>query len=248
MDWEKEYLDAVLVPSGLFIMFSYHVFLLYRCLRLPHTTVIGYENHHKSAWVERMMQADTRNIPLALQVISGNTSAATVMSSVCIALSSLIGAWIGSSSKNTVMSGIIYGDTRQSTVFFKYISLLTCFLVAFASFVQSARYFVHANFLISVPDTDIPVKYVQSAVIMGSSFWSVGHRSLYFATTLLLWIFGPIPMFVCSVIMVLLLNFLDTNSTPLHQYSSPTYTNQQLLIKRVGEQITTSVATDVELH
>lgn len=54
--WRKENLDIVLVPVSLLIMFGYHLFLLYRYLRLPKTTVIGYENYNKRAWVERMMQ------------------------------------------------------------------------------------------------------------------------------------------------------------------------------------------------
>ncbi|KAM0945916.1 hypothetical protein DsansV1_C09g0089261 [Dioscorea sansibarensis] len=57
---DRRYIDIVLVPSGLVIMFGYHLFLLYRILKLPHTTVVGYENHNKLAWVERMMQVGTK--------------------------------------------------------------------------------------------------------------------------------------------------------------------------------------------
>uniref|UniRef100_A0A0A9DYV4 Uncharacterized protein n=1 Tax=Arundo donax TaxID=35708 RepID=A0A0A9DYV4_ARUDO len=46
----------------------------------------------------------------------------------------------------------------------------------------------------------------------------MGLRALYFATTLLMWIFGPIPMFACSVLMVVILHMLDSNSLPLHQH------------------------------
>jgi Protein of unknown function, DUF599 len=53
---DKGSIDLVLVPCGLAIMFVYHLMLLYRVLRYPHKTVIGYENHNKRAWVERMMQ------------------------------------------------------------------------------------------------------------------------------------------------------------------------------------------------
>lgn len=56
MVWKKEYLDLILVPTGLLIMLCYHLFLLYRCLRHPETTVIGNENHCRKAWVERMLQ------------------------------------------------------------------------------------------------------------------------------------------------------------------------------------------------
>jgi hypothetical protein len=52
----KESMDLVLVPCGLAIMVGYHLLLLYRILRHPHTTTIGYENHNKLAWVQRMAQ------------------------------------------------------------------------------------------------------------------------------------------------------------------------------------------------
>lgn len=215
MSFDKETLDLVLVPSGLAIMFVYHLFLLYRILRFPHTTVVGYENNNLKAWVARMLKASPNEISLALNVISNNMSESSTLASVSIALSSLIGTWIGSTSK-VFMSQVIYGDTSQSTSSVKYISLLVCFLIAFTLFIHSARYFVHATYLLSTLDSDVPVSYVQTAVLRGSNFWSMGMRALYFATTLLMWIFGPIPMFVSSVFMVAALHVLDTNVTPLH--------------------------------
>lgn len=221
MGFQKEYLDLVLVPSGLLIMFAYHLFLLYRYLNRPHTTVMGFENNDKIAWVERIMQIDKRDVGVALSVISTNTSAATFLASVSLTLCSLIGAWIANSSEEFLQSELIYGDTRPSTMSIKYITLLTCFLLAFSCFVQSARSFVHANYLISTPDSNIPVKNVEVAVIRGGDFWSLGLRALYFALDLLLWFFGPIPMFVSSIVMVLALHYLDTNTTLLHQHRSP---------------------------
>ncbi|KAB2605567.1 hypothetical protein D8674_005284 [Pyrus ussuriensis x Pyrus communis] len=206
MVWKKEYLDLILVPTGLLIMLCYHLFLLYRYLRHPETTVIGNENHCRKAWVERMLQVDAKDRGMSLAVISSTTTAANFLASTSLALSSLIGAWIGNSSHNVFTSSITYGDTSPTLVSVKYISILACF------------YFVHANFLISMPDSDIPQEHVEKAVISGGLFWTLGLRAIYFATTLLLWIFGPIPMFVCSVTMVLVLHRLDSNSTPLHQF------------------------------
>lgn len=54
--WEKEHLDLVLVPLGLLLMFGYHLVLVYRYLKYPQNTVIGYENHNKRAWVRKMFQ------------------------------------------------------------------------------------------------------------------------------------------------------------------------------------------------
>ncbi|KAK2638909.1 hypothetical protein Ddye_026704 [Dipteronia dyeriana] len=235
MVWRKEYLDVVLVPSGLLIMFGYHLYLLYRCLKFPHTTVIGYENHSKKAWVEKMLQLEAKDRNLALTVINGTVSASTFLATTSLALSSLIGAWIGSSSHNIFTNILIYGDTSTSVVSIKYISLLICFLLAYGSFLQCVRCYVHANFLISMPNTDVPVSCVQKSVISGSLFWSVGLRAIYFATTLLFWIFGPIPMFAASVIMVMVLHILDSNSTPLHQYGPA---NRHNLFRKIGDEIT----------
>ncbi|XVF25733.1 hypothetical protein REPUB_Repub13aG0239200 [Reevesia pubescens] len=215
MSFRKESLDLVLVPAGLLIMFAYHIILLYRYLYRPHTTVIGFENHDKEAWVERADKDDIKN---ALTVIGSNTSAATFLSSVCLTLSSLIGAWLGNSSNNVFQGDLIFGDTRPSTMSIKYICLLTCFLLAFSCFVQSARLFVYANYLITTPNCVVPIDSVKTAVITGGDFWSLGLRALYFAIDLLLWFFGPIPMFACSIVMVFILHFLDTNTKPLHPH------------------------------
>ncbi|CAK9152558.1 unnamed protein product [Ilex paraguariensis] len=223
-------------------MFGYHLFLLYRYLRLPHTTVIGFENNDKKAWVERIMQVDNKDVGTAVTVITSNISAATNLATISLTLCSLIGAWVANNSK-IFQSELIYGDTRASTMSIKYIGLLICFLLAFSCFVQSSRSFIHANYLISTPDTDIPVEYVELAVIRGGDFWSLGLRALYFATTLLLWFFGPIPMFATSVSMVFLLHLLDTNTTPLHPHRS--LRKQKQPVKRVEEQVT-GVAMSVE--
>ncbi|PIN15723.1 hypothetical protein CDL12_11619 [Handroanthus impetiginosus] len=219
--WKEEHLDFVLVPCGLLIMLAYHLFHLHRCVNLPQTTVSGYENHNRRAWVARILQVEAKERGPALTAIGSNLSAASSLASISLALCSLIGAWIGSSYNNDYITSRIYGNTSATIIYLKYIGLLSCFMIAFACFVQAQRCFVHANFLISMPNCEMPVAYVEGAVISGSNFWVVGLRSLYFAINLLLWIFGPIPMFVCSVITVVMLYFLDKNAAPLPEYNQP---------------------------
>lgn len=177
-------------------------------------------------------QAYKRNVSTALSVIQSNTTTATFLASVSLTLCSLIGAWIANISNIFFQSQLIYCDTSPNTISIKYICLLTSFLVAFSCFVQSARHFVHANYLISTPDSFIPVSSVEIAVIRGGDFWSLGLRALYFALDLLLWFFGPIPMFICSVVMVLVFHYLDSDSRPLH--SNQYRWNQFQMGKRGG--------------
>ncbi|PPD83067.1 uncharacterized protein [Gossypium hirsutum] len=219
MGWSKEYLDIVLVPAGLFILSVYHVFLLYKYLKFPETTAIGFENHFRKAWVERMLQVEAKDRGLSLTTINSTISASTFLATTSLALSSLIGTLLADSSHQKLFkNSLIYGNTSSYINSVKYITLLICFLVAFGSFLQCVRSFVHACFLISMPNAVIPMSYAQKAVIRGSACWSIGLRAIYYATVLLLWIFGPIPMFAGSLIMVLVLHLLDTNVTPLHQF------------------------------
>ncbi|KAF3676077.1 putative receptor-like protein kinase HSL1-like [Capsicum annuum] len=138
---------------------------------------------------------DKKNIDTALNVLGSSLNGATFLASISLSLSFLIGAWMANNS--VFSSELIYGDTRLETM---------CF--------------IHANYLISTPDTDILVSYIYLVVIRGGDFWSLGLRALYFATPLLLWSFGPIPMFATSIGMVFLLHYFDKNKKQLHRHRS----------------------------
>ncbi|KAF4393113.1 hypothetical protein F8388_012622 [Cannabis sativa] len=209
---EKAYLDVVLVPIGLLIMFVYHLFLLYRYINQPLATALGYENRDKRIWADKVMQAENKTeVQSAIAVVASNITAATYMSTLSLALCSLIGTWVVNSSSNKLIPNeIIYGNTKSTILSIKYICLVTCFLLAFSFFVQSARHFVHANYLISTPGQGMHLRNkVGAAVTRGGEFWSIGLRALYVALSLLLWFFGPIPMVVSSLLLVVMLYHHD---------------------------------------
>ncbi|XP_071727166.1 uncharacterized protein [Rutidosis leptorrhynchoides] len=267
--WKEQNLDLILVPIGLLIMCIYHLFLLYRYLKCPELTAIGFENHNKKAWVQKMLlihnyvfsvvlylitlflllQLDAKDRGIAVSVLNGHLSASSSLTSISLVLCSLIGALLGNSSTNFLTSRFILGDTSKSTSTIKYVAILSCFLIAFACFVQTTRHFVHGCFLISIPTGDVPVDCIQTAVLRGSNFWAIGLRALYFATTLLLWIFGPIPMFVGSIVTVIILYFLDINKQPMIQYGSNKRSgNGGHLFKKIGEDIISDVVEAFEHH
>ncbi|KAI9087706.1 hypothetical protein K1719_030338 [Acacia pycnantha] len=164
------------------------------------------------------MKMQNRDVKNSLTVMTSNITVATFLATISLTICSLIGAWIANSNNNVFQSELIYGDTRQTTISIKYICLLICFLLAFSCFVQSTRHFVHANYLICTPDLDlpVPVSSVENAVIRGTEFWSLGLRALYFALDLLMWFFGPIPMFASSIVIVIVLHWIDYNSKIPH--------------------------------
>ncbi|KAL8087836.1 hypothetical protein AgCh_037831 [Apium graveolens] len=235
MEWKEEHLDVLLVPIGLLIMFTYHAFLFYRYRNFPLTTVLGCEDYYKKIWAEKTLQLDAKDRGTGVGVISNNISAASTLSSVSLVLSSLIGAWIGSSKeKNIFVSSIIYGDNSPTIVSIKYVALLSCFLVAFAAFIQTTRNYALATFLITIPCCDIPVNYVQKPILKASHSNMVGMRALYTAGTLIMWIFGPIPMFVSAVALVAILHFLDRNLTSPYQFQQA---SNHTHFHKIGEEL-----------
>ena len=138
------------------------------------------------------------------------------MASTAIMLGSLIAVLMTNGTlQNLGRQDLIIGNTTELGLSIKFFSILVCFLLAFLLNAQSVRYYSHANILINVPvlkNRTVAVNYVTSALNRGSYFWSLGLRAYYFSFPLFLWVFGPIPMFACCLIMVFVLYFLDMYS------------------------------------
>lgn len=217
----KQMVDYMLVPTGLVIMVAYHIWLLYQIVKNPTRTIIGINAINRRFWVRAMMEDPSKNGVLAVQTLRNNIMASTLLASTAIMLSSLIAVLMTGGSGEYHSIGFIYGDHSELGFSIKFFSILVCFLVAFLLNVQSIRYYSHASILINVPFKKISsdyghgqthrvtAEYVGRTVNSGSYFWSLGLRAFYFSFPLFLWIFGPIPMFICCFVMVFLLYFLD---------------------------------------
>nr|GMD20481.1 Kinesin-like protein [Ipomoea batatas]GME09652.1 Kinesin-like protein [Ipomoea batatas] len=224
---EKQVLDYVLVPLGLLVMVCYHLWLLWQIRNNPNRTVIGVNAINRGFWVRAMMEDVSKNGVLAVQTLRNNIMASTLLASTAIMLSSLIAVLMTGFNSNSDRSmTIVLGDNSDLSSCIKFFSILVCFLVAFLFNVQSIRYYSHASILVNVPyrkimegwEADDPTnqyrcvvtsEYVGRTVNRGSYFWSLGLRAFYFSFPLFLWIFGPIPMFLCCIVLVFMLYFLD---------------------------------------
>lgn len=137
----------------------------------------------------------------------------TLMASTSILMSSAIGAFMSSTYFNT--KNPILGGGNQNIVTFKYLSLIFCFFFSFLCYMQSVRYINHVNFLVNIPFGDaataanISPDYVAKVLAKGCNFFTVGTRGFYVAFPLLLWLFGPVPVVICAIVLVPVLYYLD---------------------------------------
>ncbi|CAN6683402.1 unnamed protein product [Malus baccata var. baccata] len=232
LHFQKEYLDVVLVPSGLLIMLIYHLFLLYKYVNYPLSTAIGSENNDKKVWVGKILQGEdvqvAKKVETALDVISSNTSATTSLASISLTLCALIGAWMANSNNNNFPKQIIYGNTNPSTISIKYTCILTFFSPCFFMllFNQPGTWSTQSK---SIPPLEAGPKPKKIGEV------NFGHwvlRALYFALNFLLWFFGPIPMFTSSVATVVILSCHDFKNSGGDQKcpASANARNERLLL------------------
>ncbi|KAJ3672625.1 hypothetical protein LUZ60_007346 [Juncus effusus] len=217
---KREDLDYVLVPIGLVALLLYHLWLLYRIRYQSDKTVIGINAQNRIMWVQTIMEDPIKNGILAVQTLRNNIMASTLLASMAIMLASLIAVLMTSNSSNNNNNyrplrgqNIVFGNKSDVTLSVKFFAILACFMLAFMFNVQSVRYYSHAGILITVPKSkshrQLGSAYVARGVNKGSYFWSLGLHAFYVSIPLFVWIFGPIPMFTCSIVLVVLLYFLD---------------------------------------
>lgn len=58
---QLQLLDYVLVPSGMLIMVTYHLWLLYQTVKHPTKTVISINAINRHFWVGAMMEVVSKN-------------------------------------------------------------------------------------------------------------------------------------------------------------------------------------------
>ena len=113
----------------------------------------------------------------------------------------------------TMKYNTIEFNISNTTINIKSICLLTCFLLAFSGFVQSVIYLNYANYLMSTQGSGKDnFKALVKKIKRAGECQLFGLRALYFALIFLLWFFGPIPMFVTSFILVIILYFHDNDT------------------------------------
>ncbi|KAJ1403970.1 hypothetical protein SESBI_26890 [Sesbania bispinosa] len=185
MEWRKYYLDVVLVPLGYLIIIGYHVWLWHKVRTQPSSTIIGINTHGRRSWVPAMLKDIEKKNILAVQTLRNLIMGSTLMATTSILLSAGLGAVISSTySVKKPLNDAVYGAHSEFMV-----SILICTPKDVISMVTP--------------------EYLTELLEKGTILNTVGNRLFYSALPLLLWIFGPVLVFLCSVAMIPVLYNLD---------------------------------------
>ncbi|XVF48139.1 hypothetical protein PTKIN_Ptkin03bG0166900 [Pterospermum kingtungense] len=213
MEWRSCYLDIVLVPLGFLISVAYHCWLWHKVRTQPLTTIIGTNANGRRSWVSAMMKDNEKKNILAVQTLRNTIMGSTLMATTSILLCAGLAAVISSTySVKRPLNDSIFGAHGEFMVALKYVTILCIFLFSFFCHSVSIRFINQVNILINSPQDPTSIvnpDYVSELLEKGFLLNTVGNRLFYAALPLLLWIFGPVLAFLCSVTMVPVLYNLD---------------------------------------
>ncbi|XP_004498551.1 uncharacterized protein [Cicer arietinum] len=213
MEWRKCYLDVILVPLGFLISIGYHLWLWHKVRTQPHTTIVGINASGRRNWVDAMMKDNDKKNILAVQSLRNTIMGATLMATTSILLCSGLAAVISSTySVKKPLNDAIYGAHGEFMVALKYVTLLTIFLFSFFCHSLAIRFINQVNILINTPQDPMSLvtpEYIFEILEKGFILNAVGNRLFYAGLPMLLWIFGPVLVFLCSITMVPVLYNLD---------------------------------------
>ncbi|WCJ30544.1 hypothetical protein M5689_012098 [Euphorbia peplus] len=215
MEWRKCYLDIVLVPLGLMSLVGYHFWLWHKVRSDPLSTIVGTNSRARRFWVASIIKDNEKKNILAVQTLRNLIMGSTLMATTSILLSAGLAAILSSTySVKKPVNDAVYGAHGEFMIALKYVTLLSIFLFSFFCHSLSIRFINQVNLLINIPQDPmssyiVTQEYVSEMLEKGFVLNTVGNRLFYAATPLLLWIFGPVLVFLCSVTMVPVLYNLD---------------------------------------
>ncbi|KAJ7975518.1 Protein of unknown function, DUF599 [Quillaja saponaria] len=231
MEWKKCYLDVILVPLGLLINIGYYVWLWHKVRTQPFTTMIGIDADGRHFWVSNIMKDPEKKSVLAIQTLRNQIMGSTLMATVSILLSASLGAVISSNySIKKPLNDVVYGGHGEFMMALKYVTLLTLFLFSFFSYTLSIKFLNQVSMLISIPQdvmTMVTPEHLTELLTKATMLNTLGNRIFYSALPLLLWIFGPVLVLLCSVTMVPVLYHLDFVFSGKQGKARPTNMNDQ---------------------
>ncbi|EOA23013.1 hypothetical protein CARUB_v10003762mg [Capsella rubella] len=219
MEWKRWYLDVILVPLALVMMLCYHIYLSFMVRTHPFSTLLGINSRGRRIWICSMIKENQKMNILAVQTLRNIVMGATLMATTCVLLCAGLAAVLSSTySIKKPLNDAVFGAHGDFAITIKYLTILTIFIFSFFFHSLSIRFLNQVAILVNIPNLDtnpssgcfsLTSEHVSEMFEKGIFLNTVGNRLFYTGFSLMLWIFGPILVFFCVMVMVLVLYNLD---------------------------------------
>ncbi|MFZ0928466.1 MAG: DUF599 domain-containing protein [Syntrophobacteraceae bacterium] len=209
---EIHWTEVVFGAATFVILTTYHIFWLYQVRHTPLQTYRGVTRHLRRVWVESVI-TEKRDI-LSVQTLRNWIMASSFLASTAMIIGLGLLSFLF---KPDHIAEIPFDPTqifsRMKTLFkVKLMVLMVHFFFAFFSFTLSIRYLNQINFMINVPvdcDPSLTPDLIANTLDTGMLHYTMGMRAFYLSVVATLWLFGPVWMFLGSLVMVFVLYKLD---------------------------------------
>ena len=209
---EIHWTEVVFGAATFVILTTYHIFWLYQVRHTPLQTYRGVTKHLRRVWVESVI-AEKRDM-LSVQTLRNWIMASSFLASTAMIIGLGLLSFLF---KPDHISEMPFDPTvifsRMKTLFMvKLMVLMAHFFFAFFSFTLSIRYMNQINFMINVPiecDPSLSPEFIANTLDTGMVHYTMGMRAFYLSVVATLWLFGPVWMFLGSLVMVFVLYKLD---------------------------------------
>jgi uncharacterized membrane protein len=209
---EIHWTEIVFGAATFAVLTIYHIYWVCQVRRTPLRTYRGVTKHLRRVWVESII-AEKRDM-LSVQTLRNWIMASSFLASTAMIIGLGLLSFLF---KPDHISEIPFDPTlifsRMKTLFtVKLMVLMVHFFFAFFSFTLSIRYMNQINFMINVPmdcDPMLSPELIANTLDTGMVHYTLGMRAFYLSVVATLWLFGPVWMFLGSLVMVWILHGLD---------------------------------------
>nr|GMD43255.1 uncharacterized protein LOC109181014 [Ipomoea batatas] len=207
------FLDTILVPLSLSLTIGYHAYLCHRLMHKPAATTIGLNMLKRRSWLQDYNQGNDKKGMLAVQSLRNTLMAsiltATITVIIVVSLAALTNNAFNAASH--LFHGPLLGLHSGRLIVLKFGCAAIFLLASFMCSSMAIGYLIDANFLVNAVGGEFSASpsHTQTVLERGFKLAVVGNRALCMAFPVLLWMIGPVAVFVSSVALVWALHGLD---------------------------------------
>jgi uncharacterized membrane protein len=194
------------------VLTTYHLYWFHQVRKAPFQTYRGITRHLRRIWVESVI-TEKRDI-LSVQTLRNWIMAASFLASTAMLIGlGLLSLLFRPEHLSEVPFSFDLVFSNMHNLFMAKLMILMghCFF-AFFSFTLSIRYMNQVNFMINVPiagDPFLTPEFITHTLDIGMLNYTFGMRALYLSADVVLWLFGPVWMFLGSLALTYILYKLD---------------------------------------
>lgn len=212
--------DAIMTGVAFMIFIVYHVNLFIKYKKSPLDTVIGYNHRARKRWCKVMMKISGREL-IVVHTMRNALMTSSLFATASLTLSSIVTIFTIDQNNWKEIHRISWFTVVDPI--YKLFAIIVCFIIAFFCYMQSIRAYNYLSFLINIgledrendrderenDNNENHLEYMTLFFNQGADFYTLGSRIFYLAFLIFIWLFGPIPLLLLSIMLIIALRETD---------------------------------------